>query len=143
MIEQAVKNWEKNKHLIEECFRKKHPENYAEIVKNVITHISDDGLVFEAKFRPDPERIYCSNDDDYNGTLWFIIGHKSAHTPYPLYEVSIEYGSCSVCDTYQEIRSEDCYNENTDSYMPTEQQIKDYMTLSLHVVQSLKVMEAI
>ena len=40
------------------------------------------------------------------------------------------YGSCSGCDTLQGINSYSCE-------LPTEEQVKDYMTLALHLVQRM------
>lgn len=70
------------------------------------------------------------DNGDYQGTQIFLI-------PMETYQPSVEdyvytntyYGSCSGCDTLQAIQSYD-YNE-----LPNEEQIKDYMTLALHLLQ--------
>jgi len=44
------------------------------------------------------------------------------------------YGSCSGCDTLQAIQG---YSDES----PSDEQVKDYMELALHIVQGLKKME--
>ena len=45
--------------------------------------------------------------------------------------MKVGYGSCSGCDTLEGIRH---YNDDK----PTEEQVRDYMTLALHIVQGMK-----
>ena len=80
----------------------------------------------------DLDRMTVIDDGDYQGTQIFII-------PKNTYQPSVEdyvmtntyYGSCSGCDTLQAI----CDYENG---LPTDDQVKGYMTLALHLVQKLK-----
>lgn len=105
-----------------------HP-SYEDIVKYVVETVSDpdeyDSL--------DPKRIHVIDDGDYQGTLLFIIAAKG-YQPSKYWAVYVGYGSCSGCDTLQGIR------EMSSSYSdpPNEAQIKDYMTLALHIVQGIK-----
>jgi hypothetical protein len=85
------------------------------------------------KYNPDPERIHVIDDGDYQGTLVYVIGSKN-YQPDVYWYVKVSYGSCSNCDTLAAIRD----NANTP---PTAEQIKDYITLALHIVQGLKEME--
>lgn len=72
------------------------------------------------------------DNGDYQGTQIFII-------PSNTYQPSVEdyvytntyYGSCSGCDTLQAI-------SNYEEGFPDEEQIKDYMELSLHLLQKCK-----
>lgn len=59
---------------------------------------------------------------------------EKGYQPNDYYFVKVGYGSCSGCDTLEGIR-------NYEDGNPTEEQVKDYMTLALHVVQGLKRME--
>lgn len=131
MIDQFVTQWEKSKHLLEKVFSKKHPENYQDIVVEVIKILS----VEDDKYNdPDPERVHEINDGVYQGTLLYVIGAKE-YQSCDYWYVKVDYGSCSVCDTLKAIKSEKWDNP------PNPSQISDYMALALHIVQGLKKME--
>jgi hypothetical protein len=49
----------------------------------------------------------------------------------------VGYGSCTVCDTLQSIQWDDYDYEDPDKE-PTEGQVKDYMTLCLHLIQQMR-----
>jgi len=129
MIKKFVDQFIQNKEKIESVFRGKHPDDYAEIVKIVVSFLesdSDYGC-------PDPERIHRIDDGDYQGILVFVIASKG-YQPGDYWYVKVAYGSCSGCDTLQAI-----HDFGSDS--PTEQQVEDYMMLALHIVQQLGKME--
>lgn len=133
MIKKFIDKFEKNKHILEDIYSKKHPEDYKEVVKNVIFILSieeDDDYEL-----PSVERIHEINDGSYQGTLIYVIG-QIGYKPDTYWYCRIAYGSCSVCDLLQSI----C---KYSSSLPNEKQIKDYMTLSLHIVQRLKQMDDI
>jgi hypothetical protein len=115
-----------NKSELRALFATGHPQNYGDIVKAVVD-ILDPGVI-------DPDRIHEIDDGDYQGTLVFVIG-AHGYLPVDYWYVKISYGCCSGCDTLESIRSVCPYEEN-----PTEEQIADYMTLALHIVQGLKKM---
>ncbi len=125
MIKEFVEKFENNKAKIEDLFREKHPNDYKEVVKNVVSVLTDDeyGSI-------DPERIHVIDDGDYQGTLLFIIA-ATGYQPSEYWYVKVYYGSCSGCDTLESIRD---YSDGK----PTDEQVKDYMTLALHIVQGLK-----
>lgn len=132
MIKEFVERWEKNKETIRNSLTK-HPNSYVDLVKLVIQNITDSE--YKYKLAPDPERIHSIDDGDYQGTLLFIIPDKG-YQPSTYYSVFINYGSCSGCDTLQAIIG----HEFSDS-IPNEDQKNRYMTLCLHVVQKLKILE--
>jgi len=126
MIEDFIKKWEAGKLEIEKSFRNSHPDEYKTIVKAVVGVLgadSDYGV-------PDPERIHVIDDGDYQGTLLFVIAAKG-YQPNDYWAVKVGYGSCSGCDILQSIS-----DYSTDP--PSDEQVKDYMTLALHIVQGLK-----
>jgi hypothetical protein len=120
-----VKRFNENKYVLKTSFAEKHPESYLELVRKVITVITDD-----EHDSPDPERIHCINDGDYQGTLLFVIA-ATGYQPFDYWYVKVYYGSCSACDTLQGIRK---YSDEK----PNDSQINDYMTLALHIVQGIK-----
>ncbi len=83
----------------------------------------------------DLKRLTVIDDSDYQGTQIFII-------PKDVYQPKIGdyvmtnnyYGSCSGCDTLKGIR-------NYEDGLPSEQQVKEYMNLALHLVQRLKYLD--
>lgn len=81
---------------------------------------------------PDPERITLVDFGEYQGTYILVIGGYGYQPPIENHwYTSVSYGSCSGCDTLQGIS---CY----DSGLPTEEQVQDYWTLCLHMIQRMK-----
>lgn len=82
------------------------------------------------------ERLTVIDDGDYQGTQIFIM-------PLDTYQPSVEnyvytnnyYGSCSGCDTLMAIQSWDTEK------LPSKEQVKDYITLALHLLQKCKMFE--
>jgi len=131
MILEFVEKFDKNRAELKDMFVAKHPYNYKEIVKNVITVISKD----EAYHFPDPERIHQIDDGEYQGTLVFVIAAKG-YQPSEYWSVMVSYGSCSGCDTLEGI------NDGCDDDTPTEEQVEQYMALAVHILQGLKEMNS-
>ena len=129
MIKEFVDKFNKDKDKIQELFEAEHPGDYSDVVKNVITVLAE----LDNYDAPDPERIHLIDDGDYQGTLVFVIAQKG-YQPSNYWYVRVYYGSCSGCDTLEAIRG---YSNEK----PNEQQVKDYMTLALHIVQGLKGMD--
>lgn len=129
MIQVAIDRFIKAKPKMEAFFSAGHPENYKAIVRAVIDAITEDRY---GSFAPDPDRIHEIDDGDYQGTLVYVIAEKR-YQPSTYYYTKVYYGSCSGCDTLEAIRS----YQNTP---PSDEQVKDYMMLALHIVEGLKVM---
>lgn len=126
MIQEFIEIWEARKGEIEAKFRISHPETYKEIVQSVVGILEGENLCNT----PDPSRIHEIDDGDYQGTLVYVIG-ETGYQPRAYWTVLVSYGSCSGCDTLMSIRD---YEDDA----PTEQQVKDYMTLALHILQNIK-----
>jgi|SRR5690625_2162166 len=134
MIQEIVKQWDENKHVLENYFRttkqKKYSESYEQIVEKlfelVLTKADEYGNGFNTN------RITVIDDGDYQGTQIFIIPRDTYQPEARDYVVTdTYYGSCSGCDLLQSIH-------NYDSGLPNEQQVKEYMTLALHLVQKMR-----
>lgn len=131
MLPDIIKQWEENKNKLEDYFRTTKQDQYDEyeiIVKKIVEIILTDGY---NGCDYDVSKVTVVDNGDYQGTQIFLI-------PTNTYQPDIEdylithtyYGSCSGCDTLQGI--------NGYSYeLPTEDQVKDYMTLALHLVQKM------
>lgn len=131
MIEAFTKAWFANLDAMRQKFAANHPEDYEAIVKIVVQMLAEASNEYD---KPDPERIHRIDDGDYQGTDVYVIG-ASDYQPSRYWYVKISYGSCSQCDALQNIRG---YTE-TDS--PSPDQVKQYMTLALHIVQGLREMD--
>lgn len=114
---------------LEAMFAEKHPESYLDLVRAVVTVLSDGN---DAEAVPDQKRIHEIDDGEYQGTLVYVIG-AAGYQPSEYWYVKVGYGSCSGCDTLLSIRG---YGDDK----PTAAQVRAYMTLALHVVQGMKQM---
>jgi len=132
MITELVKQWEENKHKLEEYFKttkQDEYDSYEAIVKKIFELCIPEATTYNGWAL---DKMTVIDDGDYQGTQIFIV-------PTDTYQPSVEdyvmtdtyYGSCSGCDTLQAISEYD-YD------LPTNEQVKEYMTLALHLVQKLK-----
>lgn len=128
MLQVAIDRFLSRKSLLEEKLGSRHWTDYSTLVKMVIELVTSEDDYDD--FNPDPERIHCIDDGDYQGTLIFLIGAKG-YQPSIYWSMKVYYGSCSGCDTLQAI-----YDYSDEK--PTEDQVKDYYTLCLHLIESMK-----
>lgn len=105
------------------------PSDYEDILKIVLGFFDEDERSDEC---PDKERIHTIDDGNYQGTLLFVIAQKG-YQPSTYWYTTVDYGSCSGCDTLQAIQG---YNDDP----LDDEQIESYWTLALHMVQQLKEM---
>ena len=127
MIQEFVDAFMASKQQLRDKFSEKNPE-YIDIVRAVIS------VMPGGYGQPDAEIVHEIDDGDYQGTLVYVIGAKG-YQPYDYWYVRVCYGSCSGCDTLKSIMSDGDYGEH-----PNSNQVDQYMTLALHVVQGLKKM---
>ena len=136
MIEQFTKRWFSHNHIVREQFEKELPHSYSQIVEAVVTMLHDEDEYASI----DPKRIHEINDGDYQGTLVYVIG-ASGYQPSTYWYVKVEYGSCSGCDTLENILSGDWGHETQEEADAWKKNaINNLMTLALHIVQGLKQM---
>lgn len=76
---------------------------------------------------PDPERIVKIDHGDYQGTLVFVVG-ASGYQPSKYWATTVGYGSCSGCDTLQDLLDSSVIEKKVDGCM----------TLMLHMLQKMK-----
>lgn len=129
MIQEFINIYLKNKDSLKEKIGQSYPGCYQDLVRMVIETLNPDGE-FDL---PDSARIHQIDDGDYQGTLLFVIA-ATGYQPLDYWYVKVSYGSCSACDTLEGIR-------NYENEKPTEQQVNDYMSLCLHIVEGLKPMQ--
>jgi hypothetical protein len=131
MIPAFVVAWDERKSEIEAKWRKGHPKTYKSLVEAVVSILTET----ECGYGPDPDCITEIDTGDCQGVLVYVIAGKS-YQSREHWCVRVKYGSCSGCDTLEGIR--DC---EEGGQQPSEQQVQDYMTLSLHILQSLHEIE--
>ena len=137
MIKEFIEKWDKYKNDLEDYFRYTEQieyDEYEKIVKILFEKIINKDLKYDSE-RFDVEDLLKIDDGDYQGTQIFIL-HKDSYQPNVEEYVytSTYYGSCSGCDTLQAISS-------YDRGLPDEEQVKDYMTLALHLLQKCYYMQ--
>lgn len=136
MIKEVINKWEENKHKLEEYFKTTRQErigDYKDIVVKifelVLTEIATD---YGGDESFDISKMTVIDDGDYQGTTIYIIP-KDTYQPgiYDYLITNNYYGSCSGCDTLESIRE---YEDG----LPSNKQVKGYMTIALHLVQKMK-----
>jgi len=134
MILEIINKWEKNKSKLEEYFKTTKQEEYQcyeTIVRKIFEiciNVSDRNC---DNFNLD--KLTVINDAFYyDGTQIFIIPKNDIQPCADDYIVTdTRYGSCSASDTLKRI------SMNSDETIPNEEQLKEYMTLALHLVQKM------
>jgi hypothetical protein len=130
MIQKFVDAFMNKKQQFREAFASKHPDNYGDIVLELVKLLNCVDKYIEIDPEPDPKRIHTIDDGNYQGTLLYIIAEQG-YQPFTYWCMSVSYGSCSGCDTLHSIRG---YTDDA----PTTDQLDQYETLALHLVQSMK-----
>ena len=133
MINYFIKKWDKNKDKLENYFRTHNQEeygSYSSILENIIKYVFNDGDDYTEFNYKDVEVI---DYGDYQGTQ-ILVFCKDTYQPDlgETYYTHVYYGSCSGCDTLLAIMNYDWDKK------PTDEQVEDYMTLALHMVQHIK-----
>lgn len=122
MLKYCVEKWNENERYLREALEQfdfcNEQMDYKVLMSLVITHI------LENKW--DSENFTMIDDGDYQGTLLFVIPEKIYQPCENHYLMTyVSYGSCSYCDTMQNI----LYESNT--------KVEDLMTLALHMIQCM------
>jgi hypothetical protein len=132
MISEFINQWEENKYKLEYYFKTTKQNEY-DSYENIVRKIFELCIPKANKINGwDLKSMTIIDDGDYQGTLIFIIPIDTYQPDLDSYVITnTYYGSCSGCDTLEGISE---YSYGT----PTDEQVKEYMTLSLHLVQKLK-----
>lgn len=134
MIKEFIDRYYQNKDILENYYKKNKQglySEYIEIVKALINYVINTKDI--KGYFLDVNNITVIDNGDYQGTLIFLIPLDSYQpSPSEYLFTYVDYGSCSGCDTLQKISDYE-YQD-----YPNNQQVKDYMTLSLHILQNFK-----
>ena len=136
MIKEFVNQWDKNKKELEEYFRTHKQEEYDEyskIVKLLIQYVLNKGLNDDwDEIKINPDTLTEIDFGDYQGTLIYVFAEDTYQpSTNETFYTSVAYGSCSGCDTLQAIQGYDLEE------LPNEEQVEDYMKLSLDILQKI------
>lgn len=133
MIKFCKDQWNANRKRLEEALSSDTQLNtcdYKYLLSLVVEHILNPGLLsYEPKWST--RNITIIDNGDYQGTLMFLIPrdcYQPSESEYLL--TFVHYGSCSGCDTLLGI-------QDWNNAPPTEQQLKDYMTLCKDLVANM------
>ena len=146
MIDLFVKAWDENNKLLLKEFETTIPDGYQDIVKKLISIVINPYLY---KIKPkypesdglDIDSMTIIDDGDYQGTQIFIIPFNTYQPDTNDYVFTHNYyGSCSGCDTYQNILMCCDYDENCNK-IPTKEIAKDLHTLALHLLQAFRYLD--
>ena len=136
MIKEFVAAWDANKDRLEEYFKTHEQSKYTSyetLLKLLIDEVINPYFVDVLDMNPwYSERITTIDDGDYQGTQLFIVLKKTFQPCAEDYFWTYQwYGSCSGCDLLMGISG---YDEG----LPSEEQVKEYMMLELHLLQRCK-----
>lgn len=126
MVKEIINQWEDRKEVLKNYFRTTPQSEYGEyidIVKAIFRYVIEGYNI---------DKITVVDDGDWQGTQLFLIPLKTYQPCASEYLIThTYYGSCSGCDTLLGIR-------DFGHGLPSEAQVKEYMTLALHLVQKLQ-----
>jgi hypothetical protein len=131
MIPEIVLLWDKHKEELKKYFsetpQSEYCNSYEDILKKLFEYV-----INKSETVYDIDKITVIDNGDYHGTIIFAIP-KDTYQPrdYEYLFTSVGYGSCSGCDTLKGI-------SNYEDGIATENQVSEYMTLSLHLIQKIK-----
>lgn len=136
MIKEFCLAWEKNKNKLEEYLRTTPQSEYGSykdlvrLIFNIVINTNE--RIYD---QYDTENIVSIDNGDYQGTLIFILHRENYQLGLSGYVfTSVDYGSCSGCDTLLSISG---YEDG----LPSDEQVEDYMTLCLHLLERCKFMD--
>lgn len=133
MIKEVIEGWNKNKDKLEEYLKNTPQEKYStydELVKLVVKY------TFKG-FDEDDEDIDIRRISfgHYQGIDIYLISKSCYPDLEDIIYTHNYYGSCCGCDTLQRIQFD---SNNCGEGKPTKSQLKDYMSLCLHLVENMK-----
>lgn len=137
MIKEFVQQWDERKHLLEEWLKENKPSQYEDIYKKLFELVitQPNGYADDWNW----ERFRVIDDGHYQGNLIFILCNDSYQPDLRDYIFTdVSYGSCSGCDTFEHIRDLADWDEDKN----TDEQVNQYMTLALHMVQETKTLKS-
>lgn len=132
MLRICKDKWHQNENILRDFIKENLEEInedywYKDIVKMTVEKILNDG---NGDISWDTEKITEIDNGHYQGTLLYLIPEETYQPSADEYLMTyVYYGSCSGCDTLQNIKY--CSDD-------TEETIKGYMTLCRDIIMNMK-----
>ena len=105
-------------------FSEKEPDSYEDIFRQTIEMMFND---YKEYSYPDFKRITVIDHGEYQGTLVFVVGGCEYQTSN-YWMTSVDYGSCSGCDTFE------AYSD----WDNPEESAPHMITMALHMIEGMK-----
>lgn len=126
MVKEVIEAYEKARPNIKAWLKVNHPKSEEELVKRMFLEMKQVGL------NVDVDSIVKINNE-FTWSLMFVIPITSIFkdgkfATYTYYTIALAYGSHPASDMF-------LYIQRKMGLHPTKQQVKDYMTMALHLVQ--------
>lgn len=129
MIQNFIDQFNKNKEILIEKYKKKHPENYYNMICDIIELINHNNKD-ENFVKLDCYNMSEIDDGKFRGAFLFIIPEYNSD-PILYWYVKILYGTYTVNDTIDSIRIE------CDGEIPTKDQVIKYINLALNITKNI------
>lgn len=134
MLKIMKEKWAKNESLLKEAIAEipdVHSISYDDLVKMTFEIIYNSGEEWDHNCA-DLDKIVCIDHGQYQGTLIYVIPFDTYQPgPGDYLITNVYYGSCSGCDTLQQIQSMDL---EWNSHKPNDKQISELMTLCRDII---------
>lgn len=140
MLKDCVRKWDENKEKLEKNIRENLDEwlskDYTDIVEVVVKDILE--ISYDNHNHAyNPAGITVIDDGDYQGSILYVIRPEGYQPDIEEYLMTtVNYGSCSGCDTLKCITEPHEYGDADEEDI--ENAISGYMTLCLHLIQKMK-----
>lgn len=144
MIKNFAEAWTKYKDNLQERIAESETHtnwDYDDLLKMLFETVINPYLGEQCKDTFNLEDITTIDNGSYSGVLVFVLysGYFSPCVASDYIYTTIDYGSCSVCDTLQAIQAD--YDELEDK-TPNKRQVNDYMNVCLQLLQNCYCMRA-
>lgn len=127
MIKEFISAWDTSKHDLEIYIRDHMHDMYMADYKDLVKLLFDVVINPNVNWKYSTEDITVIDHGHYQGTQIFLLYNDTYQPDIGDYVyTSVDYGSCSCCDTLQGIQ----YDQTSE-----EEKVNDYMTLMLHLLQ--------
>lgn len=142
MEKDLIQKWDANKDKLREWFSThthRDVRTYLKIVRAICEVVFEWKQRNESYWQPEREEYDVTEvkHQKYQGNSIFVIYHPDTCYDLPNFIITHnEYGSCSGCDTLMAILG-DWLTEDENNQILDDEQVKDLMTLSLHLVQRM------
>lgn len=138
MEKEVIQQWDLNKNDLKKYFKSLSHKDLTRLeYKDLVVSTFKYAIKYLDRIL-DTDEITEIDNGDYQGTKIYLIPNGRYQPSIKDYYItSVDYGSCSGCDTLLNYQ-EECYTESDKGVL-----INNYMTMCLHIVQETKSMKSL